>query len=264
MIRRIFPILLLPFAAWAQDKTADLSGSQAGLKAIEAMNKLKGFHIEMDVESPQYKGKYSGLVKTDGAAVGGSTDLWARKGQIMAKDRNGKIVPLAQLGAGSDELKAARAFRNPADMILEIETACNQARQEAQEIEKLEGVDCRKARIDLRPDQKEAVIKSLFGGTSGGAAGIPIPNPESMLNIPETTVQYIVWIGIEDLRIRKLTFEIKPVPKKGVPRGFGAPGMGPQVDPAQWTYHAALKLAKYDEELDWKIPKEVSQKLGIK
>ncbi len=264
MNRLILPIALLPFAVWAQDKTADLSGSQAGLKAIDAMKKLKGVHVEMDVESPQYKGKYTGLVKADGAAVGGTTDLWARKGQLMAKDGNGKIVPLAQLSAGSEELKAARAFRNPADMLIEIETACNQARQEALEVEKLEGIDCRKVRIDLRPEQKEALIKSLFGGTSGGVAGMPMPNPESMLNIPETTVQYVAWIGIEDLRIRKLTFEIKPVPKKGIPQGFGAPGMGPQVDPSQWTYRATLKLTKFDEGLDWKIPREVAQKLGIK
>lgn len=245
-----------------QDKTQDPSGSQAGLKAVEAMKKLKGFHFAMDVDSLLYKGKYTGLVKGDGAAASGTTDLWARKGQLLARDRHGRIVPLQQLGANTDELKAARGFRNPADMLGDIETACNQARQEALELETLEGVDCRKVRVDLTAEQKEAAIKSLFGGPALG--GVPVPNPESMLNIHETAVRYVLWIGVEDLRIRKMSFEIKPAVKKGVPQGFGAPGLGAGMDPAQWTYQSSTTLLKFDEELDWKIPPEVTQKLGLK
>jgi hypothetical protein len=252
----------LALASHAQDKTKEWSGSQAGLKAVEAMKKLKGFHLEMEVDSVNYKGKYAGLAKGDGAAVSGTTEIWARKGQLLAKDRNGKIVPLNQLGANTDELKAARGFRNPADMLVEIETACNQARQEALDLEKLDGVECRKVQVDLRPAQKEAVIKEMFGGP--GIGGVPIPNPESMLNIPETTVRYVIWMGTEDLRIRKISFEVKPVVKKGVPQGYGIPGMGGGIDPSQWTYQSSTRLLKHDEELDWKIPREVTQKLGLK
>lgn len=251
--------LVLPCTG--QDKTKDQSGSQAGLMAVEAMKKLKGFHFEMEVDSILYKGRYTGCVKGDSAAAAGTTELWTRKGQLLARDRSGRIVAPSQMGANTEELKAVRGFRNPYDMLAEIEAACNQARQEALDVEKLQGVECRKVHVDLRPAQKEAVIKSMFGGPALG--GIPIPNPESMLNVPETTVRYVLWIGTEDLRIRRMTFEIKPSVKKGVPQGFGAPGMGAGIDPAQWTYHSTTKLLKFDEDLDWKIPREVTQKLGL-
>jgi hypothetical protein len=227
-------------------------------KTAEAMKKLKGYHVKYEVKSQRYNGEFSGIVKADACdCKGAAVEMFAKLSNYLAKTDNGRIVPPNQLDSQSDAGRAAATFRNPAAMLAEAEAAAGQNAPELKGEEKVGEQDCRMVTVSLTNKQKEALLKELG---SKVATPIPIPNAQQFVDMDKTKAAYTMWVSIKDLRILKYTFELKPAAKAG---GL-PPGMPGGISPDQWQADVTVTHSKFDEELDWQIPKEVQTKLGFR
>jgi hypothetical protein len=80
---------------------------------------------------------------------------------------------------------------------------------------------------------------------------------DKRVDAKESKSTYRVWIGVEDLRIHKITWDLEP---KFDLKGMPVPAeYAKQLEQFKASY--SLELSKYDEEIDFEIPAEAAKLL---
>jgi hypothetical protein len=232
------------------DRTKGLAAGSIVAKGCDAMKRLKGYHVSIDVKSERYNGRYDGICKGDGAACKGPTlEMFARMTSYLARTSDGRVVAPTQLDVQTEEGKAAAAFRNPAALLAEIQAS---AAQNPPALKEDEG-ECRVVVVTLGRAQKEAFMKEAMSKIS---LPIPVGNPSQFIDMDKSSGKYTVWVRKSDLRIVKYVFELDGKLKPGLPL---PPGIGNQISGT-----TTVENSKFDADLDWEIPKEVQSRLGLK
>jgi len=241
----------------AADKSKGLSASALIGKATAEIQKLKGFHVKITSQSGQNSANFDGLVKKDGVAVTGAAEVYAKGASSLVKNGSSYVSP-SELDVQAEPGRSAAAFRNPALQLAEIAEA-GKAGGELAGDETVGEVEAKVARVSLSRAQKEKLVKELVSKVK---LPVPVGDPMQFIDIDKTTADYKLWVSKADLRILKYELHAKPELKAGlpIPGGGGGGGGGPvNIELTQ-----TVELSKFDEELDWSIPKPVQSKLGLK
>lgn len=258
MIRRVLcaaAALSVALVAYGDDKIGKSPAPEILKKIKGELDKKKGWHCKELLKFPGTGAKSEmsgeGIVKKDFVALKGTNEIYSKGPRTLIKDAAEKFVePKAFSGADAIWPKC---YRNPYTLfsndILRFAVGARWAKSD----EMVDGTECKVAETQTDPGTRDDQLKEVMGTIPPPIAGW---DPMSINNPRKSTSAYKVWIGKEDLLIRKIEWVLTMVVDQSKAAGYKFPD---KIE-ATWT----IEFSNYDEDLDTEIPKEIQKAFGVK
>ena len=224
-----------------------------------------------DIDQRESKTKFTGIMKGEFSGVRGTSEIYTLKKSLLVRDSKDRLVAIKKLEVQG--AIAALSYRTPLTFLGEVLRLAATAGYGA--TEKVDGVDCKilyltadsvlvkqqlkevSDRVGRALRARAANSKRLFAGSFFSG------NLSSLFDLKKTRSAYSIWVGKKDLLIRKIewtfTTEVK---KNALPKDPLNPRGGVQLKTVGVT--TDLTFTDWGETQDFKIPREIRAKWGVK
>jgi hypothetical protein len=239
------PLLVAGAAFLVQDVLKERTPADAVKLAAEAMKKVEGCRVALNVRGTGLAEEFSGIMRPKDALahLTGKIDLWCRE-HVTVLGASGRKLEEAEEG----ELRVAGPAVNPAMIVREALAAAPGAFDAA---EKVGEVDCRVLTAAATAEQKKVQMALMFQKLRGSVEA-------SLANRldPEASVSsYRIWIARKDGRVMKVVWEVQPKISGAGVVGLGA--LAGAANKVQAVY--TVTLSEFDKKADLKPPEAVQK-----
>lgn len=272
---------LLALDGFGQDKTRP---DQLVKDAFKKFRDSQG-HVRQRVESAYITDELEGAYKQNFCAMKGTgfitdtmpmkntygkrndLEFYSMKDKVLVtiknpQFKNGYVDPTA-IGKADGVLTSS--IHPPYVLLEEAEWGLSLCKQ--LEDEKVKETDCYVVYCPIKDEQKKVQSLVRLVGSHGDGKTYATPsNANLVLDLKTTVLEYKVWIGKEDGRLRKiektLKVELKPEIKQLSSMLSKNKGDSPTFD--LFTGTCFLEVLKYDDHPEMILPPPVKQKFGLR